>query len=226
MKNTTTILSLFLFISIGQSSMAVSNSSYLDNSYKRETDREKTRRLYNYMSIIEESIRFFDKGKYNIYMERLKVDTGFHFTFRSHYEAYNVLNRCMNEGEHNLDITDDEYDQLDSIANSPLTNASAWAAAYLLGINKNDENTSINAVVSNQLRIELYPNPANTVLTIESKELFDGNTARVYNTLGQVVLTANVNQNSIDINNLPVGSYLLKIEKNDNMYVQKFMVEK
>lgn len=209
--------------------MAVSNSSYLNKSYKRETDREKMRRLYNYMSIIEESIRFFDKGKYNSYMERLKVDTGFHFTFKSHYEAYNVLKRCMNEGAHNLDITDDEYDQLDSIANSPLTNASAWAAAYLLGINKNDEHTSIDAVVSNQLKIELYPNPANDYFTLEfeNSKLIDKEFVySIFDMNGKVLIKQKIQDKNVDVSFLQNGIYLLTVEVDGSIVRKSFVIER
>ncbi|MCB0737815.1 MAG: hypothetical protein KDC92_09905, partial [Bacteroidetes bacterium] len=96
-------------------------------SNKRETDREKGIRLYNYMYAIERSVARFDKDSFNYYMPLLEKDTGFQFTYSSHFNAYNVLTRCMNYGKHNLDITDYEYKQLDSIAHSPKTNASAWA---------------------------------------------------------------------------------------------------
>lgn len=144
-------------------------------------------------------------------------------------EYWLVFEQQVKEGRPDYLLTTDEIAKLELIAAQKSHNARNSAIIKLRYAKEWSErlSTSVAEVrAANIKNLSLYPNPANTVLTIESKELFDGNTARVYNTLGKIVLTANVNQNSIEINTLPAGSYLLKIEKNDNMYVQKFMVEK
>lgn len=144
-------------------------------------------------------------------------------------EYWLVFKQQVKEGRPDYLLTTDEIAKLELIAAQKSHNARNSAIIKLRYAKEWSErlSTSVAEVrAANIKNLSLYPNPANTVLTIESKELFDGNTVRVYNTLGKIVLTANVNQNSIEINTLPAGSYLLKIEKNDNMYVQKFMVEK
>lgn len=62
-----------------------------------------------------------------------------------------------------------------------------------------------------QSSVKVYPNPASSYIRIESSTQ---NIERVtiYNTLGQVVKTQNINGADIDVSGLSRGTYLLKIE--------------
>ncbi|OYU81169.1 MAG: hypothetical protein CFE23_05215 [Flavobacterium sp. BFFFF1] len=57
----------------------------------------------------------------------------------------------------------------------------------------------------------IYPNPATDVLNVKSKDNTTINSLSVYNTLGQVLLTATNPSESIQIESLPSGSYFIRI---------------
>jgi len=70
--------------------------------------------------------------------------------------------------------------------------------------------------------IKLFPNPSNSVFTIESKDLITQ--VEIINYLGQIVLIDNGNSASIksyNLNGLPKGLYLIKIYNNNNNFVVK-----
>jgi hypothetical protein len=85
---------------------------------------------------------------------------------------------------------------------------------YLLGT----ENS--NSAFAGELK--LYPNPSNSLVTLESNELITR--VEISNTLGQIVLFDNTNKatkKSFDLKDLPKGLYLIKIFNNDNFAVKQ-----
>jgi hypothetical protein len=73
----------------------------------------------------------------------------------------------------------------------------------------------------NDSSINIYPNPANDIITISKstslKEI------EIYNSVGLLVLKTQLQQ--INISNLASGFYHIKIFKNDNTFVQKQFVK-
>jgi phosphoribosyl-AMP cyclohydrolase len=70
-------------------------------------------------------------------------------------------------------------------------------------------------------KIKLYPNPVKSIFTISlDKEI---STVSVYNLLGEevIVKTINANQTSINISELPAGTYLVKVNTEDSVKTVK-----
>jgi hypothetical protein len=85
---------------------------------------------------------------------------------------------------------------------------------YLLGIEQS------NSAFANELK--LYPNPSNSMITLESAELITK--VEISNTLGQVILIDNgavANIKSFNLKDLPKGLYLIKVYNNDNFAVKQ-----
>jgi hypothetical protein len=77
-----------------------------------------------------------------------------------------------------------------------------------------------NSTFANELK--LYPNPSNSVVTIESSELITK--LEMSNTLGQVMLIDNgpvANKKTLNLKALPKGLYLIKVYNNDNFAVKQ-----
>ena len=69
----------------------------------------------------------------------------------------------------------------------------------------------------------LYPNPANTVVTVEAKDM---RRVIIYDATGREVLLRNVNNDTehFDVSGLENGVYFFRIETADNMSVRKCIV--
>ena len=70
--------------------------------------------------------------------------------------------------------------------------------------------------------LKLYPNPSNSMITLESAELITK--VEISNALGQVILIDNgavANIKSFDLKDLPKGLYLIKVYNNDNFAVKQ-----
>jgi hypothetical protein len=71
--------------------------------------------------------------------------------------------------------------------------------------------------------IEIYPNPTNTTLFFKT---INNNASQyqITNTLGQVMQKENVQENNIDVSNLPNGIYFIRFTNNKNeTWLSKFI---
>lgn len=79
-------------------------------------------------------------------------------------------------------------------------------------------------------RIRLYPNPANTRLSISwDPALWDGQKIEIFNALGQMVMQVNpqlAGIESIDVRALPEGSYQLRFTANNRIHSQTFLIKR
>ncbi|MGA2297774.1 MAG: T9SS type A sorting domain-containing protein, partial [FCB group bacterium] len=82
--------------------------------------------------------------------------------------------------------------------------------------------TSVNTdtQISNDA-VSIFPNPANTLLNINSADL-SGKNISIYNMLGNKLLTATADGTAISINieSLPEGVYFIKIGEQTLMFVK------
>jgi Leucine-rich repeat (LRR) protein len=71
----------------------------------------------------------------------------------------------------------------------------------------------------------LYPNPANNVLNIQSKDSIQLKSAQIYSMLGQLVLAVTnlENASSIDVADLTAGNYFIKIHSDKGTAATKFI---
>lgn len=74
-------------------------------------------------------------------------------------------------------------------------------------------------------KLIVYPNPANSILTIEIKSPLNETTLIIVNTNGQKLITRQTSENkfTIDISKLPHGAYFVKLLNADNIKVCKFL---
>jgi hypothetical protein len=76
--------------------------------------------------------------------------------------------------------------------------------------------------------VSVYPNPANTQLTIEASSDYLNSKATIMNTLGESVRTSVISsfQNSLDISGLAGGVYYIVIENGTDFNKIKIIVQK
>lgn len=77
---------------------------------------------------------------------------------------------------------------------------------------------SVDDIATNDTTIQMYPNPANAILNIESNEMLK--TFSVYNVTGQEVLnttTSETFKHELNISNLSKGIYFLKVTTANNL---------
>ena len=106
-----------------------------------------------------------------------------------------------------------------------------WAGTYH-GISKihnaiNIPPNNIPTVNNDFSTISIYPNPASTSITIASNEAI--NKIEIYNQTGQLVkiiheLSLLETSNNIDISDLRVGSYFVRVFSKDNSWAEKFLI--
>jgi len=87
-----------------------------------------------------------------------------------------------------------------------------------------DPTNAVNDVYYNKLKV--YPNPATDIITIEAPELNLLNaTVTISNYLGQEVVKQSINEDSsIDVSYLPSGTYILRIEKDKQLFTEKLSI--
>ncbi len=78
--------------------------------------------------------------------------------------------------------------------------------------------------------IEIFPNPTNSLVSISSNELLKGETTiSLYNILGENIKNWNINNfgfsNSINIEDLPSGNYILKVSNEEKTIHEKIVKE-
>ena len=84
---------------------------------------------------------------------------------------------------------------------------------------------SLSVNDNNLQNVIIYPNPTNTILNIENAE---NSIIEIYDLLGRVVLFKNniATNNQLNVSNLPIGTYLIKITNNNKIITDKFIVNK
>jgi hypothetical protein len=72
---------------------------------------------------------------------------------------------------------------------------------------------------------KIYPNPANDLLNIDTKQTIKVTSINIYNTLGQIVLVIpNAQQTkSVDVSSLKTGNYFVKINSDKGSSSVKFV---
>jgi hypothetical protein len=68
----------------------------------------------------------------------------------------------------------------------------------------------------------VYPNPANDRLILSGDSFVAKGTATVYDLAGKVVMATSLTTSELNIVNLPVGFYILKVESNGKLFEEKF----
>ena len=69
--------------------------------------------------------------------------------------------------------------------------------------------------------IEVYPNPTTSVLNVTS--VSEKATYRVYNMLGQMVITGKLSNGTINVSNINTGNYIVEVNDNETITVKRFI---
>ena len=72
------------------------------------------------------------------------------------------------------------------------------------------------------IRTSVYPNPANNNITVSGKEKWT--TYEIYNTVGVKVAEGTLQNNNIEIANLIIGNYFLKLGSDNNVGSARFVI--
>ena len=78
-------------------------------------------------------------------------------------------------------------------------------ACETVGVDKSE-------VKGQRLKVNIYPNPASSLITVESDELLTNSTFTIYNLQGQELLLQRITQTTmvLDISHLPSGMYFYR----------------
>ncbi len=79
--------------------------------------------------------------------------------------------------------------------------------------------TSVSQVAND--KVQLYPNPATSIVTMEGADVYD--TVTIFDQAGRMVLQRKINNTSLDISGLQSGMYLVKFEGNEIPHVCKLI---
>ncbi len=87
-------------------------------------------------------------------------------------------------------------------------------------VSNNEKNSAIG-----KTNIIVYPNPANSKITIELNALLDDNTISIINLNGQELIKKQISitKFEIDINKLPCGIYFVKVKSKNGIEAAKFV---
>jgi hypothetical protein len=115
------------------------------------------------------------------------------------------------------------------VVGDSFSNSASIYFDYNFPIITNTETTTV-ALLANQDFVfedyfKIYPNPANDILNIDTKQTIEVTSINIYNTLGQIVLVIpNAQQTkSVDVSSLKTGNYFMKINSDKGSSSVKFM---
>jgi ASPIC and UnbV/FG-GAP-like repeat/Secretion system C-terminal sorting domain len=109
-----------------------------------------------------------------------------------------------------------------------------WPSGTVDTINNPAINSRINVVEGSTLAVgtfansefSIYPNPAKNVLNIKSNDSIIMKNAFVYDLNGKLILSSSLVNDSINVDSLSTGSYILILkDSNEKEYTQKFLKE-
>ena len=78
----------------------------------------------------------------------------------------------------------------------------------------------INDFSNKQAQINIYPNPASSIVTVNAKNI---NQLTLFNVVGNLITTTNKNQ--IDVSNFNDGVYFIQVQTNTASTTQKIIVQ-
>lgn len=90
-------------------------------------------------------------------------------------------------------------------------------------ITEND-NIQVLSTEKEELSIDFYPNPTNEYLMIRNFETYYNSDFKIYDINGRIILLGNLSSNEIDVSALNCGTYILKIEKDNEITTKKFII--
>lgn len=100
---------------------------------------------------------------------------------------------------------------------------------YNFPIVTNTYTTTISALNNQDVNFndyfEIAPNPAKDFLNLSIKSTTQVSSLSIYNTIGQLIMTITEPQNAIDVSNLKIGNYIIKVVSDKGVTTSKFIKE-
>jgi hypothetical protein len=96
---------------------------------------------------------------------------------------------------------------------------------YVRLVRNADTSIGYNEINFNESNLNIYPNPVVDVLSVKLDKNVTG-VLEIYNSFGQIVLNENIQSKAhlkINVSNLPLGLYILKINSSDGISGGKFL---
>ena len=103
----------------------------------------------------------------------------------------------------------------------------AWPHPFSNSISYQNDYTTLDEKNNNVL-INVYPNPANSILHIKSNFELNPSTIRITTIKGKTVVSKNsdFSSNTIDVSTLSPGIYFIQIKTDNNIITKKFVVSR
>lgn len=143
------------------------------------------------------------------------------------YPNYNMLDDKIvfdaqnTNGDPVLASIDMDLDKLTPIGQaSILIQDAKWGKWFAQG----NRDGILNTIeLGEDIHLKLYPNPVNSILTVELDKFEDNSIVEITNTLGQVLKQETISSSLVEVSmdDLNSGIYLVKITVGDYQYVQK-----
>jgi hypothetical protein len=89
-----------------------------------------------------------------------------------------------------------------------------------------DISTDVNQI--SQFKFNMYPNPSNGQFTIQTDEALVNQEVQIFNTIGELVATVQLNSSNtmINLSHLNSGVYMVKLSANNQVINQKINIIK
>ncbi len=104
--------------------------------------------------------------------------------------------------------------------------SSNWLTVAFDNISISDPTVGIQDEITNSSEIKVFPNPSNGIFTIQSPKTIQS--VKVHNECGETIYPNNFIQNDItklDLSNYPKGMYIISIELENKIVIQKVIIE-
>ncbi len=91
------------------------------------------------------------------------------------------------------------------------------------------EPTSVQELnLEEEVKVDVYPNPTSDKLTIEFDKKTAGQKIRIYNAVGKLMLSENINTKKVtlSVHHLPSGIYYVELYQNNSKHLQKLVITK
>ncbi|HYG50425.1 MAG TPA: T9SS type A sorting domain-containing protein, partial [Flavobacteriales bacterium] len=87
---------------------------------------------------------------------------------------------------------------------------------------------ALNEIQQEQLSFNVYPNPANNVLTISLEKLKEGTTYSIYDVLGNALISGDINHTRtiVDVSGIATGIYVLEIANETQRSSKRIVVKR
>lgn len=102
---------------------------------------------------------------------------------------------------------------MQQVAWQTVTNLSSWTGVSSVLSSEN----------SNKSNFVIYPNPVNDFLNIQNQDNINIEKVKIVNLLGETVLIETLNINTINIEKLATGMYILKVTSDGKIFQNKFI---